>query len=290
MSFLVTSRSLAICLAAAALLASAPAALPAAGQPDPLSVLFPHEWVGDIDRISFREPSGIVYHPLRHTLFAVGDEGDVCEIKTDGEPLQQAHVRDADFEGITCHPDSGLLYVAIEGEEAILEVDPDGLRVLREFTINRTFHGATVLKPGGQGIEAITFVPDPHHPQGGLFYLANQSLTLDDPEDPSIIFTVELPLTSAAPASGKIPVDIVSYFYPRVIDISGLYYDASRDLIYAISDSHNALLEITPSGETVRAYAFPGDNQEGITVDPDGYVYIAQDSGGIVKLKWRRPG
>ena len=85
-------------------------------------------------------------------------------------------------------------------------------------------------------------------------------------------------------------MDIVSCFYPRVIDISGLYYDASRDLIYAISDSHNALLEITPSGETMRAYAFPGDNQEGITVDPDGYVYIAQDSGGIVKLKWRRPG
>ena len=37
-----------------------------------------------------------------------------------------------------------------------------------------------------------------------------------------------------------------------------------------------------------RAYAFPGDNQEGITADPNGFLYIAQDSGGILKLKWLR--
>ena len=205
MSFLVTSRSLAICLAAAALLASAPAALPAAGQPDPLSVLFPCEWVGDIDRISFREPSGIVYHPLRHTLFAVGDEGDVCEITTDGEPLQQAHVRDADFEGITCHPDSGLLYVAIEGEEAILEVDPDDLRVLREFTINRTFHGATVLKLGGQGIEAITFVPDPTTPRAASSTSPTRASPSTTPRIPPSSSPSSFPSPARPPPRGRSP-------------------------------------------------------------------------------------
>ena len=34
------------------------------------------------------------------------------------------------------------------------------------------------------------------------------------------------------------------------------------------------------------SYAFPGDNQEGIAVDPAGFVYYAQDSGGIIKMKW----
>ncbi|MCJ7581375.1 MAG: hypothetical protein MUP98_12690 [Candidatus Aminicenantes bacterium] len=32
-------------------------------------------------------------------------------------------------------------------------------------------------------------------------------------------------------------------------------------------------------------YAFLGDNQEGLARDDAGYLYIAQDSGGILKAK-----
>ena len=46
--------------------------------------------------------------------------------------------------------------------------------------------------------------------------------------------------------------------------------------------------EITRVGEILSAYAFPGNDQEGITVDGEGFLYIAQDSGGIIKLKWDR--
>ena len=38
----------------------------------------------------------------------------------------------------------------------------------------------------------------------------------------------------------------------------------------------------------LNAYAFPGANQEGIAVDGEGFLYVAQDSGGIIKLKWHR--
>ena len=48
------------------------------------------------------------------------------------------------------------------------------------------------------------------------------------------------------------------------------------------------ILHLTRSGQVVSASAFPGDNQEGIAFDADGYVYIAQDSGGVLKVKWRR--
>lgn len=36
---------------------------------------FPGDVIGNIERSSFREPSGIVFHPARKTLFVVGDEG-----------------------------------------------------------------------------------------------------------------------------------------------------------------------------------------------------------------------
>ena len=243
---------------------------------------FPCEWVGDIDKARFNEPSGICYHPLRNTLFVVGDEGDVGEMATDGTLIQQKKVRSADFEGIACDPSSGLLYIAIEGEESILEVDPEDLKELREFKIPRSFQGATLMKAKGQGIEAITFVPDPGHPQGGTFFVANQSMKMKDPEDISGIFEVEVPL--------KVPgeVKILRYFEPGIPDLSGLYYDAEDDRLYVISDATDQIMAYARTGKRLGLWTLSGNDQEGIAADAQGFLYIAQDSGGIVKLKWRK--
>ena len=229
---------------------------------DALDLLFPAQWVGNIDKAKFNEPSGIVFHSRRGTLFVVGDKGDVCEIQRDGTLVKQKHIRKADFEGITCDPATGLLYVAIEGEERVVEIDPEDFRVLRGFSIDRTFQGKVVLKAGGSGIEAITFVPDSHHPEGGTFFIANQGFDLNSTEDPSAIFEVEVPLKrgSAADSTAK----IVRFFTLGVIDLSGLHYDRAKDRLYVISDATNTFFEITKEGHIVRAYAFPGDNQEGI--------------------------
>lgn len=252
----------------------------------PLHEIFPCKWIGNIDKLNFKEPSGIVFHPQRGTLFVVGDNGDIGEIQTDGKLVKQKRIRKADFEGITCDPATGFLYIAVEGEEKIIEIDPENFEVLREFSINRTFRGTMCLKPGGQGIEAITFVPDSSHPEGGTFYVANQSFTLDNEEDPSAIFEVELPLRSRSNRNSQ--AKILRYFTPGIIDLSGLFYDCTNDYLYVISDATNTFFEITKDGDILKSYAFPGKNQEGIAVDMKGFLYIAQDSGGIIKLKWNR--
>ncbi len=247
------------------------------------AVVFPNKWVGDIDRIGFNEPSGIVWHGGRGTLFVVGDEGDICEIKTDGTLVKEAHIRQADFEGITYDPATGLLYLAVEGEEAIVEVDPDTFEVVREWRVPREFEGRLLMREGGEGLEGITFVPDADHAEGGIFYVANQAFVLNNPEDISAIFRVEVPLRS-----GGEEVRILGYYEPGVIDIAGLNYEAATRTILAVSDAENLLMIYSPDLELVDFYAFPGDNQEGITVDDAGFIYIAQDSGGILKLKWLR--
>ena len=257
----------------------------AGAQSDPRAFAFPQgEYVGDIDQVGFGEPSGIVFHPARGTLFVVGDEGDVCEIETDGKLIKQAHIRDADFEGVTCDPATGLLYVVIEGEERILEIRPDDLAVLREFDIERTFGGQMLLKPGGQGVEAITFRPDAEHPQGGTFYIGNQSFEADSEEDPSVICEVEVPLRASDPTPA--PARIVRQFSLGIADLAALHYDATSNHLYVVSDTNNMLIEVTCAGEAVACWAFPGDNQEGLTIDPKGFVYVAQDSGGIIKFEW----
>ena len=81
------------------------------------SIAFPYQYVGNIDKAGFNEPSGICWHSQRESLFVVGDEGDICEIKTDGTLIMQKRIRPGDFEGITHDPSSGLLYIAVEGTD-----------------------------------------------------------------------------------------------------------------------------------------------------------------------------
>jgi uncharacterized protein YjiK len=247
------------------------------------SVVFPNEWVGDIDKTGVNEPSGICWHAQRKTLFVVGDEGDIYEMMTDGAPIKQKRIREADFEGVTYDPATGLLYIAIEEEESVLEIHPETFEVLREFALPRDFRGRTLLRAGGEGIEGITFVPDSKHPQGGVFYVANQAFTLSDEQDISAVFQVELPIRTQTGGAR-----IVGYFEPGIIDLSGLHYEPTTDRILVISDATNLILEYSRDHHLINVQAFPGDNQEGVTVDSDGFIYIAQDTGGIIKLKWLR--
>ena len=257
----------------------------AAAQADPLDILFPYEWHGNIDRIDFEEPSGVVFHEKRGTLFVVGDDGDLLEIRTDGAPVQQKHLRDADLEGITYDPATSLLYLAVEGEERILEVEPDDFSILREFTIPRRVNGKTMLKEGGQGIEAITFVPKRDHPHGGTFYVTNQSYDLSDQEDVSAIFEIEVPLRSTD--ASETVARHIRQIVPMIPDMSGLNYSATSNSLLVISDATNCFFEISLSGKIKDAKAFPGQNQEGIAFDDKGNIYVAQDSGGILKMRWK---
>ena len=73
-------------------------------------------------------------------------------------------------------------------------------------------------------------------------------------------------------------------------DPSAMYYDSETGLLNVVSDADNILVEITLEGKLINEYAFLGDNQEGIAWDEEGYLYIAQDSGGIIKVKDLRKG
>lgn len=81
---------------------------------------------------------------------------------------------------------------------------------------------------------------------------------------------------------------IVRYFEMDFIDISGLAYDAQGDSLVIISDTTNLLVEIKRDGDMLHRYLLPGNDQEGVALDGLGYMYIAQESGQIIKLADRR--
>ena len=256
---------------------------------DPAAMVFPYKWVGLIDRDRLNEPSGIVYHAARQTLFAVGDEGDIIEMRTDGTAVAHTTLRKgADLEGVTCDPSTGLVYVAVEGEERVLEVHPQTLKVLREFAVDRTFDGSIRLRGGGEGIEGMCFVPDANHPEGGTFFMVNQAFSLKDPEDTSALCRVELPLRTGGKDNSELRGRIIEYTAMPIIDMSGMHYDAATGHLFIACDADNVLMEVALDGTILRTWAFPGNDQEGIAADAEGNLYIAQDSGGILKVKWKR--
>jgi uncharacterized protein YjiK len=243
----------------------------------------PYTVLGNIEQSGFKEPSGICFHPIRKTLFVIGDSGYMGELKTDGTMLRvERIIKKEDFEGVTCNPATGLLYLAVEGKEEILEVDPDQFKVLREFKIERTFEGAVRMEKGGDGIEAITFVPDAQNPDGGSFYVANQGKDLTNTSDASALFELAVPLSDPNP---KGTATIKRCFSIGAIDMAGLQYVAASNQLLVISDKMDTLFQVALDGTVLSAHGLPGEGQEGVTFDDDGFLYIAQDSGGILKLK-----
>lgn len=239
-----------------------------AGDPGPL----PYRTMVLLRLDGVPEPSGLVYHAGRGTLFVVDDGGVLCEFEPGGRVLRRERIRRADFEGITVDPETGLLYVAIEGDDSILEVDPSSFRAIREFPLPRDFEGRTVLKNGGQGIEAVTVTPD------GTFLVANQGT---GPRDPGLVLELSLPLGDLDAG----PARILRTIDPGMNDLSALHFDVERDLILVVSDSENRLSALSPTGAPVRSWTLPGSDQEGVALDANGILYIAQDSGGVLRVE-----
>ena len=249
-------------------------------------IALPYNWMGNITKSRISEPSGITYHPTRRSLFIADDSGSIHEVRLDGTLVQARGLSELDIEGITVNPNTGLLYAAVEDDEAIIELDAETLTIQREFRINRNFEGEQILKKGGMGIEAIAFVPDTSHPEGGTFWVGNQSFSLKPKDEPSVVCEVVVPLRSGMARSAE--GTIVRAYRMNFIDISGLTYDMQGDHLVLISDTSNLLVELKRDGTILGQYLLPGDEQEGVVLDGLGYMYIAQESGEIIKLADRR--
>jgi GH18 family chitinase/lysophospholipase L1-like esterase len=227
------------------------------------------------------EPSGIVWHQRLGALFIVGDGGEAVRMGEDGGGLN-IWTPGGDLEGIAiADPETDYLYLGVEDPDSIREFDlAAGTLTEKSWTLTPWMAGAA-----NSGLEALTFVPDGHHPypdgtSGGLFYAGLQ-------EDGKIyVFNVDL--------SGD---EIVNYVdtivpVPGRSDISGLHYHRETRTLYAVFDGSNLLREIKTDGTMIAEYHLPGNDQEGITLKPScpspvTSVFIAEDVGPEI---WRYDG
>jgi hypothetical protein len=220
------------------------------------------------------EPSGVVYHAKRGTLFVVSDDGSIGEVTVDGK-VRGTRALGGDLEGITYDPASGYLYVVREGHEIIFEVDPNGFVIRRRFTIDRSYEGdADFLERGGDGIEGLTFLPDPGHREGGRFFAVNQF-------DPPALVELALPIRSSRERFEK--ARIVAAYRISSPPLSDVMWNPELGAFLIPSALWRSVYVVDMAGVRRASVRVPGIMQEGIALLPDGAIVIAQDTGGLIK-------
>ena len=214
------------------------------------------------------EPSGAVWHFRLQKLLVVSDNGQLMLLDPDGSALSSLVVP-GDLEGV-CVADSttDLVYVGVENPASVSEVNLVSGEVLRMFVLLTDV-------PINLGLEALTFVPDPAHPEGGLFYAGIQA--------DGTIHVFELPIKSSSTATTATEVDLIMPAQ-GLTDLSGLHYDRQTDVLYAIFDDANLWRAMQTDGTLIDEWLLPGVDQEGVAIGPCS-LFIAEDSGGL----WNYP-
>jgi hypothetical protein len=210
------------------------------------------------------EPSGAVWHTRLERLYVVGDAGTVSAMDADGSSVTNWSVP-GDLEAIcVADPAGDFAYVGVENPDGVKEFDLTTGQVTRTFDLTGTMQG-----PANAGLEALTFVPDDSHPEGGLFYAGLQA--------DGKIYVFDLPIVSSAVSTFVTHVWTITPVAGRA-GISGLHYDRENQLLYAVFDDSNLLRAMQSDGAFVGEWSLPGNDQEGVTLTACDMV-VAEDVG-----------
>jgi len=213
------------------------------------------------------EPSGITWNPLSENLFLVSDEGIITQMSPDGSNVTNWSLS-GDYEGITiADPTSNFVYVGVEKPDAILEFNIATGQITRSFDLTAWMTSSD----DNLGLEALTFVPDATHNEGGLFYAGLQ--------ETGEVFVFELPIQSS---STDQTVTHVLTFTPVSgrNQISDLFYNPNDNKLYALF--HSTMTELGTDGTFIADWSVPGTRQEGLAMDDQTCrVFVAQDSGEV---------
>jgi hypothetical protein len=229
------------------------------------------------------ESSGLVWQSRAtgESLFVVSDSGKLARMDAAGI-VTGCWTIAGDLEALSLiDPLSPEIYIGVEYDESptvlsprILEFDADAGAVTREFDLTELATFITIPDDpleSPQGLEALTFVPDPGHTEGGLFYAGLQ-------ED-GRIYVFELPIVSGGESATL--VNILTPM-PGLAGIRALHYHRTNDVLYAIFDDGITvlLLAMSADGSLIASWDLPGREQEGVAVQGCDLFVAEDDVGG----------
>lgn len=238
--------------------------------------------LGEPDRLvapGVREPSGIVFSPARGTFFVVGDEGSLVEIDAAGRLLATLPMG-GNLEDVALHTPSGRLVLLSEKKGELIVFDPATRQKTGVFRIDAAaLLGQTGIDPN-QGFEGLAFQPDAGRPGGGVFHLVHQ-------RSPALRVTLTFdPLGPPGPLGAE-SVLTRSTVGARV-DLTAITHDAELDRLFVVADSTDRIVILGKDGVEEAEIVLPGVQQEGLTFDAQGNLWVADDRAGLLVFRGAR--
>ena len=222
-----------------------------------------------------REASGIVWHPALGRLFAVGDRGTLAELEPSGRVLERHRVK-GNLEDVAVHGPSGRLVLLAEKKGELVVWDPATSSETARFTLDvAAILGKEQADPN-QGFEGITFRDEQGSPGGGTFYLVHQ-------RKPARLVSLAFDPTGPARTIGAQDV-VARHSLKPFEDLTAVTWSETLGRLLVIADSDDRLLVVTPAGTIGAVFSLPGGQQEGLALESDGTLWVADEREGLFKI------
>jgi uncharacterized protein YjiK len=226
-------------------------------------------------QLGVAEPSGIAFHPQTGHLFVVGDDGKLAELDTSGK-LVRSTAFPGNLEDVAVHTPTGNLVVLSELNSELILYDPAGQKELKRWRLDKPALLGRAGADPNQGFEGLAFRPDPGQPGGGMFYVTHQRKPA---EVVAMAFNVNRP-------AGVLGGDLVKGRWELTAyeDLTAITYAAELDRLLVVSDAKDVLIVLRTDGSVERDVPLPGKQQEGIALDGQGNIWVADDRDKAVLM------
>ncbi len=226
-----------------------------------------------------KEPSGVAFSTVRGSLFVVGDEGSLVEIDPAGKLIATLPMG-GNLEDVALHTPSGRLVLLSEKKGELIVFDPATGQRTGKFRIDAAALLGEASADKNQGFEGLAFRSDPSQPGGGVFYLVHQ-------RKPALMVALAFDPLSPSGSLGAASVLSRSKIGDRE-DLTAVTYDAAIDRLFVIADSKDRIAMLSISGVEEAEIVLPGVQQEGLTFDAAGNLWIADDRAGLLLFRGAR--
>ena len=230
----------------------------------------PAKFLGQPDRftdIGVREPSGVAYDTRTKHLFVVGDEGSLVELDKNARVFKTRDVK-GNLEDLAVHTPTGNLLLLSEKKSELILYDPARGQELRRWKMSR---GKLLGEEHGEknaGFEGLAFREDRTREGGGIFYLLHQSM-------PEMLIGLTLDLDAP---SGPLKASVVSRFILTEKNTKAAAYVPSLDRLLVLSGK-KGIVVLRMDGTAEAEIKLGGDQPEGMCLDGDGNLWVAEDRG-----------
>lgn len=224
------------------------------------NIRMPVMGASEVYEVDVEEISGLCLDADKSALISCGDQGLVKRISFEGE-TSEIFVYPADMEGLTLHPTTGDLYLAIEGRQEVARLAAPAYDTYETvFKVQEAIDGN--YRNGG--LEAVEYFKE------DMLFVGSQT------EANLWQYKVDGTLVSKISLS-----DFAT-------EIAGLCYEPEADLLWVTDSNQAKIFLCTTEGVLLETYDVPFiENLESICVDRErGCVWVAsdEDSPKLYKL------